>query len=333
MKYDLSIIIPSRNEMFLSKTIEDILDKKRGKTQVIAVLDGGWADPVIKDHPDVVLIHYSEPIGQRAACNRAASLSEAKYIAKCDAHCGFDEGFDVKLMADMKDDWTIVPVMRNLHAFDWVCTKCGWRTYQGRTPIKCGWKKDRIKDWHKIGGCDAEGTLVRDFKWIGKNNPQSDSYTFDTEPHFQYFREYRKRQEYKDDLKTGLTQSMSLQGSFFMLTREKYWELNICDERFGSWGSQGIEVGVKTWLSGGKVMVSHKTWYAHMFRSQGGDFGFPYPQKDRKVKENRNLAKDYFFNNRFDKAVHPLSWLIKKFWPVPGWTEDDILKVSKQNLK
>jgi len=222
-----------------------------------------------------------------------------------------------------------VPVMRNLWAFDWVCTKCGWRTYQGRTPIKCGWKKDRVTDWHKIGGCDAEGTMVRDFKWIGKNNPQSDSYTFDTEPHFQYFREYRKRPEYKKMLKeTGLTYSMSLQGSFFMLTREKYWELNICDEHFGSWGSQGIEVACKTWLSGGKVMVSHKTWYAHMFRSQGGDFGFPYPQKDRKVKENRALAKDYFFNNKFDKAVHPLSWLVKKFWPVPGWTEEDLNKLK-----
>jgi len=33
---------------------------------------------------------------------------------------------------------------------------------------------------------------------------------------------------------------------------------NICDEEFGSWGSQGLEVAIKTWLSGGKVMVSHK---------------------------------------------------------------------------
>jgi len=57
-----------------------------------------------------------------------------------------------------------------------------------------------------------------------------------------------------------------------MLTREKYWELNICDESLGSWGSQGIEVACKTWLSGGKCLVNHSTWYAHMFRTQGGDF-------------------------------------------------------------
>lgn len=310
-KYDLSIIIPSRNEMMLSRTIDDILDKSRGNTEVIAVLDGAWADPPVKDHERVTLIHNSVAVGQRAACNQAASLSRAKYIAKCDAHCGFDEGFDVKLMEDMQDDWTIVPVMRNLHAFDWVCEN-GHRRYQGASAncAVCGAKEHR------------------DFKWIGKQNPQSDSYCFDTQPHFQYFKEYRKRPEYKKMLEeTGLTETMSLQGSFFMLARDKYWELNICDEGFGSWGSQGLEVAIKTWLSGGKCMVSHKTWYAHMFRTQGGDFGFPYPQSDRKIKEARAYAKEMFLENKWDKAQKPLSWLIKKFSP-PYWTEEDINKLK-----
>lgn len=310
MKYDLSIIIPSRSEMFLSKTIEDILDKIRGKTEIIVTLDGEWADPPVKDDPRVTLIHYSEPRGQRAAQNAAAKLSTAKYIAKTDAHCGFDEGCDVKLMENMKDDWTVAPVMRNLWAFDWVCPD-GHKRYQGRSGVctECG------------------KPTKRDFKWIGKNNPQSDSYCFNKEPQFQYFKQYRKRPEYKKMLKeTGMTESMSLQGSFFMLTREKYWELNICDEDFGSWGSQGLEVAIKTWLSGGKVMINHNTWYAHMFRTQGGDFGFPYP--NRKVKENRALAREYFFNNKFDKAVHPLSWLIERFMPVSDWTEEDIDNVK-----
>jgi len=316
MKYDLSIIIPSRNERFLKNTVEDILKQKRGKTQIIIGLDGNWSDPVIKDHPDVVIVHYSESIGQRAITNQCVKLSRAKYIIKCDAHCGFDEGFDVKLMADMKDNWTMAPVMRNLWAFDWVCEN-GHRRYQGRS-----------------GVCEVCGKpTTRDFKWIGKTNPQSDCYCFNTEPQFQYFREYRKRPEYKKMLaETKLTESMSLQGSFFMMTREKYWELGICDENFGSWGSQGLEVAIKTWLSGGKVMVNHKTWYGHMFRTAGGDFGFPYPQSDRKVKENRRLAKEYFFNNRFDKAVHPLSWLIKRFIPVSNWDEKALSELKlKEN--
>jgi len=313
---DLSIIIPARNEMFLAKTIEDIFDKARGNTEVIAYLDGAWANPVIKDHPRLTLIHRSEAIGQRAGQNEAARLAKGKYIAKVDAHCGFDEGFDVKLMEDMRDDWVIVPVMRNLHAFDWVCEN-GHTRYQGPSCAGCA-------------QCGAKEH--REFKWIGKTNPQNASYCFDNQPHFQYFKEYCRRPEYKEAKeKTGLTETMSLQGSFFIMTRERYWDLGICDEAFGSWGSQGIEVACKNWLAGGKCMCSHKTWYAHMFRTQGGDFSFPYPQKDRKVQEAKTYARDLFFNNKFDKAIHPLSWLLERFWPVKGWTDEDLssLKVRE----
>ena len=114
-----------------------------------------------------------------------------------------------------------------------------------------------------------------------------------------------------------------------MMTREKYWGLNICDEKFGSWGSQGIEVAVKTWLSGGKVMVNHNTWYAHMFRTkQANGFGFPYPQSGRQVDAAKKLAKDLFFNNRWDRAIHPLSWLVERFMPIPGWTKEEVDKLK-----
>jgi len=118
-----------------------------------------------------------------------------------------------------------------------------------------------------------------------------------------------------------------------MLTREKYWELNICDEAFGSWGSQGIEVAVKTWLSGGKVMCNKKTWYAHLFRTQGGDFGFPYEMSGRQQEAAKAHAKDLFFNNKWPKQIHPLSWLLERFWPVPGWTQDDLQKLKGEPMK
>jgi hypothetical protein len=118
-----------------------------------------------------------------------------------------------------------------------------------------------------------------------------------------------------------------------MLTRDKYWELNVCDENFGVWGSQGIEVAVKTWLSGGRVMCNKKTWYAHMFRTQGGDFGFPYPIKFSDQEKAKNFARDLFFNNKWDKQVRPLSWLIEKFWPVPGWTDEDLRKLKANTFK
>lgn len=308
MAKDLSILIPARNEEFLSKTIEDILSNIEADTEVIAVLDGQWADPSIPQHKRVNVIYVPEFVGQRAATNLACKISKAKYVMKCDAHCAFDKGFDRKLIDDMKDDWTVVPTMRNLHAFDWVC-KCGFRHYQDKGSLcpTCG------------------GNMEKEMIWQPRRGTRNYSYCFDTEPHFQYFRAFSERSEGKGDL----TETMSLQGSCFMLTREKYWELDICDEKFGSWGSQGIEVAMKTWLSGGRVICNHKTWYAHMFRTkQANGFGFPYPQSGRQVDNAKKMAKELFFNNKWDKAIHPLSWLLKKFAPVPGWTQEDLDKLK-----
>ena len=318
---DLSILIPARNEMFLKRTIEDILEHKKGNTEIIVGLDGDWADPAIPQHDDVVVIYEPVSIGQRAMTNQCARLARGKYLMKVDAHCSFDDGFDVKMLEGFKetgDNVVAVPIMRNLYAFDWKCYKCGWKTYQGRTPEKCP-------------DCGATGNKIRrKMVWKGKEKPQSTSYCFDSEPHFQYFSDWTKREEYKKQLKTGFTETMSLQGSCFMVTKEKYWELNLSDEWFGSWGSQGIEVACKFWLSGGRVLVNHNTWYAHMFRTQGGDFSFPYPQSNRQVQTAKKKAKELFFGNKWDKQVQPLSWLIEKFYPVKGWTDEDLKKLKEK---
>jgi len=315
-KVDLSVIIPSRQEMFLKRTVEDILKNMRGETEVIVGLDGDWADPPLDDHPKVHIIHHSKSIGQRAITNEGARLSTAKYLMKCDAHCCFDEGFDVKMMADMQDNWTMVPLMKNFHVFNWICKKCGDIRYQGPTPVSCP-KCDNTTDFH------------REIIWFAKGNPLSTSYCFDSEPHFQYFREFKNRPEGKGDI----TETMSLQGSCFMVTRDKYFELNLSDETFGSWGSQGIEVAVKTWLSGGRVVCNHKTWYGHCFRTQGGDFGFPYDISGRQVERAKKYARDLFFNNKWEKQIYPLSWLIDKFKPVPGWHDESGRKVLAQVIE
>lgn len=508
---DLSILIPARNEEFLSRTIQDILENIEADTEVIAVLDGEWANPPVEQHPQVNVVYLPKSIGQRAATNLACRLSKAKYVMKVDAHCAFDKGFDRKLIEDMQDDWTVVPTMRNLHAFNWVC-KCSVETYQDKGST--------------CPGCGA--TMEKKMIWEPRRGTRNYSYCFDSEPHFNYFSDYRNREDFKegaiigynlsftpsliasdlltkgvssalvgaqpsslasvvslltnfanshqfpsgadflrsrknvsvdavslpavdggrsvrtsevlgvgdefkmegvatspiltevvenrdilpsssgdtlnkpgvketmrhfviseigavtittfvdstspvpttskrinsevvDELnsilggefvyneKSGsyhngsvalnlirnkeLTETMSLQGSAFMLTRDKYWELNICDENFGSWGSQGIEVAVKTWLSGGKVIVNHKTWYAHMFRTKAANgFGFPYHLSGKQVQEAKTMARDLFFNNKWDKAVHPLSWLVEKFMPIPGWTQADLDELKKKEV-
>jgi glycosyltransferase involved in cell wall biosynthesis len=314
--------------MFLSRTIEDIIKQSESNIEVIATFDGQWADPPVPVNPKVSYVYVPVSIGQRAATNIACKLAKGKYVMKVDAHCAFDKGFDRKMLekfGEVGDDVTMTPTMRNLWAFDWKCMKCGKKWYQGPTPTKC--QETNFKGTGKP--CDST-KFSKKMMWIGKERPQSNSFCFDSEPHFQYFNEYCKRTEYKDMLeKTGTTETMSLQGSCFMLTREKYWELNISDESVGSWGNQGLEVACKTWLSGGRVLVNHNTWYAHMFRTQGGDFGFPYHQSGREVQKTKARVWEFFTDGKWNKQIHPVEWLIKKFWPVDGWKDEDLIKKLK----
>lgn len=309
--------------MFVSNTVADILKNKRGKTEIIVGLDGTWADPGIPDHPDVKIVYVSESRGQRGMTNTLARLSKAKYIAKCDAHTAYDEGFDIKLMEAFKetgDNTIMCPTMRNLHVFDWKCMQCGKKTYQGQTPKDCS-------------DCNNTINFKRKVLWYPKPSPQSTAYTFDTNLHFQYHGSWKKQQQGE------LVESMSLQGSFFMVTREKYWELNLCDEAHGSWGQQGVEIAMKFWLSGGQVIIHTGTWYAHLFRTAGGDFSFPYEQKQSQVEGARKYSKALWLNNTFDKQIYPLSWVIDRFKPINGgknWTgwhdpagEDALAKVNE----
>lgn len=307
--------------MFTARTVQDILEHVEADTEVLVGLDGQWSNPGIPQHDRVTIVYYPESIGQRAMTNKLALLAKGKYVMKVDAHCAFDQGFDRKMLEAFKevgDDVTLVPTMKNLWAFDWKCDSCDWTKYQGPTPEKC----------EKCGG-----TVSRDMKWIGKPRPNSNSYCFDSEPHFQYFNAYTKRPEVRKQVaETGYSETMSLQGSCFMATKEKYFELKLCDADLGNWGNQGIEVAVKTWLSGGRVLVNHKTWYAHMFRTQGGDFGFPYKLSGNEVARTKEKVKDLFFNNKWDKQVRKLSWLLERFWPVSGWTEEQLIELkAKEN--
>jgi hypothetical protein len=100
----------------------------------------------------------------------------------------------------------------------------------------------------------------------------------------------------------------------------------LCDESLGSWGNQGIEVACKSWLSGGRVLVNHKTWYAHLFRTQGGDFSFPYEQRESQIQKTKKKTWDLFVNG-WEKQVRPVSWLVERFWPTHGWTAEELAEL------
>jgi hypothetical protein len=146
---------------------------------------------------------------------------------------------------------------------------------------------------------------------------------FDSELHFQYWGSLRDRPESQADI----AETMSLLGACWMMERERYWELGGMDESHGSWGQMGTEIACKTWLSGGRLVVNKTTWFSHLFRTQPG-FGFPYPNPG--VEQAREYSRHLWYGNNWSKQIYPLSWLLEKFAPIPGWHEED--RQEKLNL-
>ena len=308
---DLTVIIPGRNEEWMRHTVEDVVSKSRADTEVIAVCDASWPAPPLVDHPAVKILHTTDPIGQRAATNLGAELSRARYIMKLDAHCSVDEGFDVKLIDKMEPDWTMVPMMHRLHAFDWACNECGEREYQGVRPEKC-----------KECGCTE---MYHHVVWEPRWNKQATvSWRFDRTLHFQYWRKHRKRPEVRKQAKENkIIETMSCIGCCFLMERERFWELGGMDEGHGSWGQYGTELACKAWLSGGKLVTNLTTWIAHMFRTgnfaKGGQSSWPYPINQRQIDAARKYSRELWLEDKWPLATRRLEWLINHFKPIPDW--------------
>ena len=115
----VSVIIPSRNEMFLQKTVADLLVKATGDIEVIAVLDGYWPVPPLTEDKRLIQLHRGTALGLRAGVNAAASVARGEYLMKCDGHCMFGEGWDEILKADCEDNWVVVPRRFSLDAENW----------------------------------------------------------------------------------------------------------------------------------------------------------------------------------------------------------------------
>ena len=267
----VSIIIPARNEPHLQKTIDSLLDSAQGEIEIIGVLDGYWPESIIRDDPKVILIHNSESKGMRSSINAGARIASGKYLMKCDAHCCFDNGFDVKLIKDCESDWTVVPVRYRLNVELWE-------------------RENKLYEFQYIRKSDLKG----------KDWP-----------------------EYADRVKGQMiVDLMTSQGSCWFMHRKRFWDLGGLDEvNYGTMGKEAQEVCLKTWLSGGRMVLNRNTWYAHWAKDVG-------LYKD--VKEEKHKSAEFtlhFWSGNDHGYKHSLSWLIEKFAPVPTW--EYVQKVEK----
>ena len=279
----LSVIIPARNEIYLEKTLLNVLENARGDIEILTVLDGYKPDPEIKiDDNRLKFIYNETSIGQRQAINQAARQASGNYMMKLDAHCAVDEGFDVKLIADCQPDWTVIPRMYNLDITTW--------TPKHIDNFAMAMSRRKVTDYMYIG-------------WNDKNELRTLYYSHSL------YKELHRNETLIDD-------TMSCMGCCFFMQMDRFWELGGCDEGHGGWGQQGIEVALKAWLSGGSLKVNKKTWFSHWFRASDG--GFPYHISGKVVDQAREYSKDLWMNDKWPQQKRKFRWLVKKFNP-PSW--------------
>jgi len=292
----VSIIIPSYREIYLNRTLEDILEKAKGDIEILVHVDKclpkNFPEQDIND--DRVIFKYAnKPQGMRAGINWGLNEAKGDYIMKCDAHCVFDNGFDLKLQKDMEDNWLVVPRRYSLYAN--------------------GWKRDLrmpTKDYHYL----AFPQVYNDYGYLMA--PQA----------------WRLRtRERMNNPKYEIDDTMSLQGSCWFANRNYFMErVGYLDDNmntYSTFSGEQLEVGLKYALGGGEVKVNKKTWYAHLFKnkafySQKGMSINKVYKKSLKSLAGWDWATKHWVNNEEPNMIHPFSWLVEKFWPVPTWPSD-----------
>lgn len=280
----VSVIIPARNELFLQKTISDVLAKAKGEIEVIVCLDAYWPDPPLKDDKRVIVIYRGEVTGMRGGINACATAATGEYLMKTDAHCMFQEGFDEILKANCADNWVVIPRRFSLDAENWAID-------QNRKPPRdyhylCypHWDKDHDNGMHGV-------------EWWNRGKERSDP---------QY----------------DIDDNMSCQGSCWFMPKNYFWNFlgGLNEEGYGTFAQEFQEIGLKVWLGGGEVKVNKNVWYAHLHK--GKTYGRMW-HMDRKTRDSvvnsHNWSSWYWMTNQWQQRVHDLDWLIEKFWPVPTW--------------
>lgn len=280
---DLSVVIPNYNSPFTNKTIENVL-KAGCEVEVIVNVDGQWPTPLSEDER-VHYIHSNNPVGLREAVNRCVRMAKGKYIMKTDDHCAFGEDYGKILIEEHKEDnWVQIPRRYALDPDNW----CPEKREDDKYPV----------DYMYI-----------DFPRKGKAHDDG-----------MHGVEWRERREERKDILVDETPSM--QGSCYFMTRNHFVNTlgGLNSEQYGVFAQESQEIGFKTWLGGGKLMVNKRTFYCHLHK--GKRFGRMYKMPGGNV-EMSNKSAEHWLNNREPGMVHDFAWFINEKFPnMPSWPEN-----------
>ena len=284
----VSVMIPSCKEQFLQKTIDCILEKATGEIEVIAGLDG--CDQEVREDPRVSVVKFGERTGMRPLIRAMADKAKGEYILKCDAHCQFAEGFDEELARSCEDNWIVVPRQYHLNDETWdrdlTRGAKSYADYWYLTP-------PAVLEDHEKG---AQNLGLKGRRWYKNLNDPS-----------------------LDDVK--IDDTMTFQGSCWLMKKSHFDSLKMQDEGFGTFGYEAAEIGTKTWQMGGRVVVNKNTWFAHLHK--GKKYHRGYFLSKGTLKKSGFYFIDVCMNDKWADAKYTMREFVELFGDVPGWSVFD----------
>ena len=176
---------------------------------------------VLSDDQRVTYIHPNSPIGLRQAINSCAKLAKGEYIMKCDDHCAFGKDFGKILIENHQPNWVQIPRRYALDAENWKI-------------------EERTDDKYPID------YMYIDFPRKGKEHDDG-----------------MHGVPWKRDRKEEIDATPSMQGSCYFMTKDYFWKVlgGLREEGYGQFAQESQEIGFKTWLGGGQMMVNKKFWF------------------------------------------------------------------------
>lgn len=280
----LSALIPNRNSPYLTATIRDLLTKAAGDIEVVVNVDGDRPAELVADKR-VTYLFNDHTIGMRAGINRALAAASGEFVMKCDDHCMFAPGFDTALIgAHQADNWVQIPRRYSLDAEHWAINR-------GRPHRDYLYLCYPAKGKHHDDG-------MHGVEWWERQNERAHRHEYDI-----------------DD-------TPSLQGSCYFMTRHHFAETlgGMQPLGYGQFAQEAQEIGNKTWLGGGRVVVNKLTWYAHWHK---GHAGRGYRFNDRENVKGINWSAWYWMTNQWATRCHDIAWLVdEKFPAMPTWPVD-----------
>jgi hypothetical protein len=225
----LSVVLPDYHDPYLIKTIEDLLKNSElgDELEIIAIFDGYWPTFKLVQDPRVRYIHTGLNGGMRRSINLGVRIARGEFFCRLDEHCCFAKGWDKELTSTCKQNEIMTARRYYLDPEKWEVMK----------------DKGYV-DYEKLTIQQA-GEDVR--KFAGKP--------------------WRERSEKRKEVMIDATEAQ--QGSMWIANRKFFIETvgELDTGIFGPLIQDSVEVSMKYWKAGGRLMLNKNTWFAHKHRS------------------------------------------------------------------